>query len=522
MWAQTTLYERGTEANPWSEADIAAEEWHAASGSSRLTGAINNDHLVATFGESGKAGYGQFVKTLAPAAANTKITVEAVWYEAYATGKATSYISFAVGDISFKYTGSAGNGTGTKMTVTTASGSQDYTNSEISLAQKTTYTVRLVINQASGSVSYSVSDGSKSINGTGTTAGISSFNLELGAGNLGNWATPNQLNSVKITEEEASDVASYTVKFLCGETVVKEQTVRSGTIGDPIVLTDDDKAACFNSDNTMKYIYVSDDAEGKTVTDDDGVVVTVTFREAETWTAILNADDGSEIGRNSGFEGETVGIFYPRFSLREGTLYEAAYQTSGNRYSKAVKLEADNQEETITYNATNVEDVVFYVEAEDIVDIKVVGNTNLASRGSGCKGGATQGNTMTVTTLPAGKYTLSAYVGGKKNQTFTFYAGETVIGEIVSLDYLSMGTTEEFTLTEDTEIKLKGGWQTANDTNAYAVDLIYIQEIKGDTTGIQSMKAAAANGEVFNLAGQRVAQPTKGLYITNGKKIVIR
>ena len=28
--------------------------------------------------------------------------------------------------------------------------------------------------------------------------------------------------------------------------------------------------------------------------------------------------------------------------------------------------------------------------------------------------------------------------------------------------------------------------------------------------------------EVYNLAGQRVAQPTKGLYIVNGKKVVIK
>ncbi len=32
----------------------------------------------------------------------------------------------------------------------------------------------------------------------------------------------------------------------------------------------------------------------------------------------------------------------------------------------------------------------------------------------------------------------------------------------------------------------------------------------------------AANGEFFNLAGQRVAQPAKGLYIVNGKKVVVK
>ena len=30
------------------------------------------------------------------------------------------------------------------------------------------------------------------------------------------------------------------------------------------------------------------------------------------------------------------------------------------------------------------------------------------------------------------------------------------------------------------------------------------------------------NGEIYNLAGQRVAQPTKGLYIVNGKKVIVK
>jgi hypothetical protein len=45
----------------------------------------------------------------------------------------------------------------------------------------------------------------------------------------------------------------------------------------------------------------------------------------------------------------------------------------------------------------------------------------------------------------------------------------------------------------------------------------------GGTTGISQIE----NGElrienVYNLNGQRVAQPNKGLYIVNGKKIVVK
>ncbi len=47
---------------------------------------------------------------------------------------------------------------------------------------------------------------------------------------------------------------------------------------------------------------------------------------------------------------------------------------------------------------------------------------------------------------------------------------------------------------------------------------------EGETTGINAVKGAEfkVNGEYYNLAGQRVAQPKKGLYIVNGRKVVIK
>lgn len=45
-----------------------------------------------------------------------------------------------------------------------------------------------------------------------------------------------------------------------------------------------------------------------------------------------------------------------------------------------------------------------------------------------------------------------------------------------------------------------------------------------DATAISTVKAekAVAAGEYFNLAGQRVQQPAKGLYIVNGKKVIVK
>ena len=59
------------------------------------------------------------------------------------------------------------------------------------------------------------------------------------------------------------------------------------------------------------------------------------------------------------------------------------------------------------------------------------------------------------------------------------------------------------------------------NTSASAPDFLGFE---GDVTGIEAMETAKSveNGEFYNLAGQRVAQPTKGLYIVNGKKVVIK
>lgn len=44
-----------------------------------------------------------------------------------------------------------------------------------------------------------------------------------------------------------------------------------------------------------------------------------------------------------------------------------------------------------------------------------------------------------------------------------------------------------------------------------------------DVTGINNVKNAASKNEAYyNLAGQRVARPTKGLYIVNGKKVIVK
>jgi hypothetical protein len=45
-------------------------------------------------------------------------------------------------------------------------------------------------------------------------------------------------------------------------------------------------------------------------------------------------------------------------------------------------------------------------------------------------------------------------------------------------------------------------------------------EAANDTTGITTIATATEQAPVYNMAGQRVMNAQKGLYIVNGKKVV--
>ena len=58
-------------------------------------------------------------------------------------------------------------------------------------------------------------------------------------------------------------------------------------------------------------------------------------------------------------------------------------------------------------------------------------------------------------------------------------------------------------------------------TNSRSLRIVYAND---ETTGIADVRSMKEDvrGEYFNLKGQRVAQPTKGLYVQNGKKYIVK
>jgi hypothetical protein len=64
-------------------------------------------------------------------------------------------------------------------------------------------------------------------------------------------------------------------------------------------------------------------------------------------------------------------------------------------------------------------------------------------------------------------------------------------------------------------------WLASNDIPANASLMMNFDE--AETTGIENLHDNANLNEIYyNLSGQRVTKPTRGMYIVNGKKIIIR
>lgn len=130
-----------------------------------------------------------------------------------------------------------------------------------------------------------------------------------------------------------------------------------------------------------------------------------------------------------------------------------------------------------------------------------------------------------VENVPAGKGVVIEATEGSYAPTFDVDADDIDTDLLVSNGTIVGDGTIYVLAKKDTKV---GFYKLENDAKVPAgkaylkldVSAPEFLPIAGNTTGIESVKSVEAKGEFFNLAGQRVAQPTKGLYIVNGKKVI--
>ena len=170
----------------------------------------------------------------------------------------------------------------------------------------------------------------------------------------------------------------------------------------------------------------------------------------------------------------------------------------------------------MTYTETEEANVVFFAEAEDIETMTVNTGAYVQVRCSN-KAGGYAAEDAAIVTLKAGTYTITAASYASASTTFVFKAGDKEVLSHTGSGGWSEGKSDAFTLTADAVLTVKGG------TKDYALDYLYIQSADGGTTGISNVNAERNNGAVYNLSGQKVnGSLKKGLYIINGKKVIVK
>ena len=499
-WAQTsTLMEYGTGDVAWSAENLA--EWTAGGNPT-----ISGDYVEISGGNGSYA----TSKTIAPTA-NAIINVQAVWRGRSNTGRAFSagngsYFRFgniivAQNDQDQKHGyGFAGLDNISSVSTFTAGSYR------VEIASSTWLLIDMEINTASNTLtSFTIKSED------GTTTYVSQSNVALseadyttvafGYRKAGSVKTTNteDLKSVKITETiQSVETADYTVKYVCNGAEVKDAATRTGVVGDNIALNASDTEDFYANDK--KYIYVSSDVDGKTVA--EGAVVTITFREAATYNWTAKSSVGTYTISGTAFEGDKASAKYPLYVLVEGKLWTKG--ATDKVFAQSFDVTADNQEFTLEYTETDIDNVVFLAEVEDISGMSVVNSGNAEARSSQRAAGYSADGKTAITSLPAGKYTMNArfFSPTSAGGHYYFYAGNRQIFETTTDNSNATDVASEaFVLAQTSNDILLG--QTGASA---AVDFIYIQSA-GTPTDEELAEAAAADvkadkaARVFNIIG---------------------
>ena len=137
---------------------------------------------------------------------------------------------------------------------------------------------------------------------------------------------------------------------------------------------------------------------------------------------------------------------------------------------------------------------------------------------------------QTLKGLPAGKYVLSMTAMGSSGlEVYVFFNSEQIgtmkMTGISGGGVYGAGWNDyviEFTKANANDMPLQLQCKPENNYKEWYIDnfRLYLLPEGGDGIADNMVNRKSSNGQYFDLSGRRVAQPTKGLYIVDGKKVV--
>ena len=209
-----------------------------------------------------------------------------------------------------------------------------------------------------------------------------------------------------------------------------------------------------------------------------------------------------------------------------GTVYVLKVTSSANTQISKIEILGDGEAVAVSavglatfasdnkLDFTNVPDLEAYI-AKEAAGVITLEQVNKVDAGTGVLLRALNGTTafgVPVTTADADDATGNKFVRGNDAAVDTSEGGNynwilSKKGEVIGF-YHANGNT------------VASNRAYLQTTTASARILLDFDNV--DVTAIENVEVQKVDGQYFNLAGQRVANPTKGLYIVNGKKVVIK
>ena len=196
------------------------------------------------------------------------------------------------------------------------------------------------------------------------------------------------------------------------------------------------------------------------------------------------------------------------------TLGTTGYATYGNLTGATLALPAGLKAYVVNEGSSSNKDVATLEEVSNVP----------AGTGVILKGTAGETYTLSTTADAAATFASNNLVAVTSDMTLAEETENGYTNFILGAD----GSDAKFYRTSGTGT-LKAGkaylhYKTKYVTTGSEAPSLSIEFANGGTTGVNDVRSKMADvrSDVYDLQGRRVAQPTKGLYIVNGKKVVIK
>ena len=134
------------------------------------------------------------------------------------------------------------------------------------------------------------------------------------------------MDNLTITNYKSNaQYADYTVRYVDeGGNELKPSRSGNGKVGGHATLLPSDKKPFYSEDGTKKYFYVSDNSDSEVIAE-QGTLISVLFREAETWYAVLDCvtDEDVSLAQLTGtfLEGDELTLYPSRGHEYAGAYY---------------------------------------------------------------------------------------------------------------------------------------------------------------------------------------------------------